>query len=70
MPKPRRPDRPVEKTISLRQSVVGQVDLLLFSDVEGRVPHGAWARYVEGLIELDLIQRKRNATQQAEPLRG
>lgn len=57
MPKPRRAIRPVEKTISLPQDLVVKVDLLLFSDLEGKVPHGAWAGYIKGLIEADLEKR-------------
>lgn len=43
-------DRPVEKSISLPQSTVAQVDLLLFSQLEGRVPFGAWASLVNQLL--------------------
>jgi hypothetical protein len=50
-------DRPVEKTISISESLVAKVDLVLWSQVEGRVPHGAWSRYVEGLIQADLIAK-------------
>jgi hypothetical protein len=57
MPRPPRADRPQDKTISLPTSLCGKVDLLLFSPLEGRVPHGAWARYITGLIEQDLEQR-------------
>ena len=57
MAKPRKTDRPVEKNISLPSSLVVRVDLELFSTVEGKVPFGAWQRYVVSLIEADLIRR-------------
>lgn len=60
MPKRQKVDRPVEKTISLPESLTVKVDLLLWSEVEERVPHGAWARYVTGLIEADLMERSRH----------
>lgn len=57
MPKPPRADRPVEKTLSLPSSLVVKVDLILFSELEGKVPHGAWRDYVVGLIEQDLERK-------------
>lgn len=67
MPKPQRVDRPQEKSLSLRQSLCAQVDLLLYSEIEEKVPHGAWARYVEGLIEADLWRRKADALKKQAP---
>lgn len=43
-----------EKNLSLPSDLVGRVDLLLFSELEGRVPHGAWSRYIARLIKDDL----------------
>ena len=51
MPRPKKTDRPVEKTISLPESIVSRVDLELYSELEGRVPFGAWQRFIVGLIE-------------------
>ena len=48
---------PVEKNISLPEDLVARVDLELFSELEGKVPFGAWQRYVEGLIRADLERR-------------
>jgi hypothetical protein len=58
--KPRlEPTRPLNVHIS--ESVRAKLDLLLYSDVEQRVPHGAYQRFFERLIlwtiesrELDL----------------
>lgn len=58
MPRPRKAVRPVEKSISLPEDLVVKVDLLLWSDLEGKVPMGAWAKYVEGLVAADLQRRE------------
>ena len=63
MARPKRTDRPQEKNISLPSSLVARVDLELFSELEGRVPFGAWQRYIKELIENDLARRARNAFQ-------
>lgn len=57
MPRPLKAIRPVEKTINLPQTICTQVDLLLFSEFEQRVPYGAWAKYVQGLIEADIARK-------------
>jgi hypothetical protein len=64
MPKPPRADRPIEKTLSLPTSIVAKVDLLLLSEVEMKVPHGAWRDYVVALIEQDLQRRAAHVQQQ------
>ena len=58
MPRPRKAIRPVEKNISLPEDLVARVDLELYSDLEGKVPFGAWQRYVERLIREDLAKRE------------
>lgn len=58
MARPRKIIRPLEKTISLPETLCAQVDLLFYSSVEGRVPHGSWSRYVEALIGKDLAARE------------
>lgn len=57
MPRPRKAIRPVEKNISLPQDLVLQVDLLLYSELEGKVPFGAWQRYIERIVREDLARR-------------
>ena len=59
MGRPRKTDRPVEKNISLPQSIVVRVELELFSALEGRVPFGSWQRYIVKLIEADLLKKER-----------
>ena len=50
MPKPKLLDPGVSKNISIPQSVVEQVDALLYSQIESRVPHGAYSRLVTMLL--------------------
>ena len=57
MPRPLKADRPVEKSINLPTSICTQVDLLLWSELEEKVPTGAWSKYVRALIEKDLAER-------------
>ena len=59
MPRPRKAVPSVEKNLSLPRDLVVAVDLELFSDLEGKVPFGAWGKYVERLIREDLAKRRR-----------
>lgn len=56
MARPKLTIRPVEKTISLPGDVVGAVDKILYSDLEGKIPHGAWSRYILSIILDDLAR--------------
>lgn len=60
MAKPKKIIRPVMKNVSLPEDLVAEVDLLLYSELEGRVPFGAWSRLVEGLLrgELRLLREE------------
>lgn len=51
MPRPKKTDRPVEKHIPLPTSLVAEVELRLFSELEGKVPHGAWSGLVIRLLQ-------------------
>lgn len=51
MPRPKKTDRPVEKHIPLPTSLVAEVELRLFSELEGKVPHGAWSGLVIQLLQ-------------------
>lgn len=59
MARPRKTDRPIEKNISLPQSIVVRVELELFSALEGKVPFGAWQRYIVRLVEADLARKEK-----------
>ena len=50
MPKPKAIDPGISKNISIPGSVVSQVDTLLFSPTEARVPHGAYSRLITMLL--------------------
>lgn len=50
MARPRNISRTVEKKVSIPENVVAQVELELYSEVEGRVPYGAWGSLLTGLL--------------------
>jgi len=56
MARPRKAIRPIEKNISLPQDVVARVDLELYSELEGKVPFGAWQKFIERLIRAELAR--------------
>lgn len=60
MARPKKIIRPVELNISLPEDVVAKMHVELFSEVEGRIPHGARAKYIERLIREDQAKRKGN----------
>lgn len=59
MGRAKKTDRPIEKNISLPQSIVVRVELELFSALEGKVPFGAWQKYIVGLIQADLVRKEK-----------
>ena len=50
MPRPKKTDRPVEKNISLPTSIVARCELEMYSALEGKLPFGAWQKFLTGLI--------------------
>lgn len=60
MARPRKAVPSVSKEISLPMPLVVKVDLLLFSQIEGKVPFGAWQKYLVTLIEADLARREKH----------
>lgn len=50
MPRPKSAVPRIDKKITLSSDVVARVELELFSELEGRVPYGAWAAFIEGII--------------------
>ena len=55
--RPRKVTPSQEKNISFDQDLVSRVDIVLFSELEGRVPHGARSKYLSQLIADDLSRR-------------
>lgn len=51
MPRHKQTDRPVAKKLSLRSSLVAQVDTALVDPTTGRPEFGSWADLVEALLE-------------------
>lgn len=51
MARPKSCIRPIQKNISLPETLVAEVDLVLYSELEGRVPYGAWAELIQALLE-------------------
>lgn len=50
MARPKRLMRPVRKNLAVPEDIAARVDLELFSELENRVPHGAWSKFVTELI--------------------
>jgi len=49
MSRPPKAERTERVSVYLPTSLYGRVNLLLYSDAEGRVPHGAWSAFFETL---------------------
>jgi hypothetical protein len=59
MPRPKHTVPSVPKNIALPQPLVDRLDLELHSEVEGRVPQGAYKAFFTRLIELYFAQNVR-----------
>ena len=57
MPRPRKVIRPIQKNVALPEDLVGKVELELYSEVEERVPFGAWQSLITELLQAWLRQR-------------
>jgi hypothetical protein len=66
MPKHKNPFPPIEKKISLPPMLVGEVEAELFSDLEGKVPYGAWSKLVQGLLQERKLLVERRAALRAK----
>ena len=62
MARPRKVVRSVQKNLALPEDLVARVELMLYSELEGRVPVGAWQGYVSELIRQDLSRRGQEAS--------
>lgn len=63
MARPRLSVAKVRKELKLPLDVATEVDLLLFSDAEGRVPYGAWEHLVVHLLRVHLARIKKEPKQ-------
>lgn len=59
MPRPKNVIPTVEKTVSLPEDLVLAVDLELFSELEGKVPFGAWKGFLTRLVKDHLTRGER-----------
>lgn len=55
MPRPKRTIRPTYLNLAIPEDVRVLLDLRLYSELEGRVPHGAYSEYVCRLIRADIL---------------
>lgn len=58
MARHKNPIPPASKNLQLPSDIVAKIDLELWSDLEGRVPHGAWSRLVTQLLQQHLDNQK------------
>lgn len=52
--------RPIRLEIQVPEDLWLMMHLDLFSQVEGRVPHGAYSRFINGLLKEFFDRRKQN----------
>jgi hypothetical protein len=50
MSRPKSIIRPIEKRVNLPEDLVARVELELYSELEQRVPFGAWSQLVQRLL--------------------
>ena len=59
MPRPKSANPNITKHIPINPDLLAQIELKLFSDVEGRVPYGAWTGFIESLLRQHLAAEAR-----------
>jgi len=64
MARPRKTDHSVAQRIYLPESLVAELQLLLWSEFEGRVPYGVLSVFVEQAVR-DALRRKSEEREQA-----
>jgi len=62
MPRPALLDRPVRLNLTLPESLRARLDLHLFSDLEQRVPAGAYQEFLSSLIRRFFRERNLDLT--------
>lgn len=58
MPRPAKIDRPRRVEAQVPESILARVDLELFSDLEGRVPHGKRSELITMLLKQWLVSER------------
>ena len=64
MGRPQRTIRSIEKNICFDEPLVNRVDLILYSELEGRVPHGEWKRFLQEAVEEKLARMQKKLKKQ------
>ena len=59
MPRPKSTNPKIPKHIPIDPDLCAQAELALFSDLEGRVPYGAWSALIEQLLRQHFESAKR-----------
>lgn len=59
MPRTKNTIPTIEKTVSLPENIVAAIDLELFSEVQGKVPFGAWKGFLTRLVTEYLAKYRR-----------
>lgn len=59
MARPKHIMRPILKRVSIPEDIVARVDLELYSEVEQKVPYGAWSELCERLLREHLNKQVR-----------
>lgn len=62
MAKPKKVIRSIQKNIAIPEDLVAYMDLHLYSDLEGRVPFGAYSTFVSQLIREFFNARQTNSS--------
>lgn len=57
MPRPALPFLTAQRNVTLGAHYWNTLDLIMHSDVHGKVPYSAYTEYLEGLIKADLEAR-------------
>lgn len=58
MPRPRKPIRPVGIKVYLPEDLAAELEILLFSPLENRVPHGKKSEWITAAIRAALDRLK------------
>ena len=51
MPRPRKTIPAVYVNVALPEDLAARMKLMLFSDLEGKIPHGAQSEFIAGLVK-------------------
>lgn len=67
MPRPKKAIPSIRKNLCLPEPLVNRIDLILHSELEGRVPFAAWQGFVVTAIEEKLNRMDKSSLLQPNP---